>query len=58
MAVIDEEGDASNQLDLNKLSAEQIAKIVDTVTKKKPEYVNYMVHFPAKGLEFFYYKAK
>ena len=57
LAMVAEDGDEPRQLDLNKLSAEQIAKIVDTVTKKKPEYVNYMVHFPAKGLEFFYSKA-
>ena len=53
-----EEGEGPRQLDLKKLSAEQIAKIIDTVTKKKPEYANYMFHFPAQGLEFFYYKAQ
>ena len=50
--------DESNQLDLKKLSPEQIAKIVDTVISKKPEYVAYMYHFPAQGLQSFYYKAK
>lgn len=43
------------QLNLKKLNAEQIAKIIDTVTKKKPEYVNFMYHFPAQGLESFIY---
>lgn len=52
------DGNDSYQLDLKKLSAEQIAKIVDTVTKKKPDYVSCMYHFPAMGLEIFYYKAK
>ena len=51
-------GEDSYQLDLKKLSAEQIAKIVDTVTKKKPEQVSCMYHFPAMGLQFFTYKAK
>ena len=50
--------DESNQLNLKKLSAEQIAKIVDTVTSKKTEYVECMYHFPAQGLQSFYYKAK
>ena len=50
--------DDSYRLDLKKLSAEQIAMIVDTVTKKKPENVSCMYHFPAMGLEVFYYKAK
>ena len=50
--------DESNQLNLKKLSAEQIAKIVDTVTSKKPEYVECMYLFPAQGLQSFYYKAK
>lgn len=58
LAMAVDDNDYSYQLDLQKLSAEQIAKIVDTVTQKKPEYVNYMVHFPAMGMEFFYYKAK
>lgn len=46
------------QLDLKKLSAEQTAKIVDTVIKKKPKYVEYMYHFPAQGLLSFIYFAK
>ncbi len=45
-------------LDLKKLNDEHIAKIVDTVTSKKSEYVKWMYHFPAQGLETFYYKAK
>ena len=45
-------------LDLTKLSDEQIAKIVDTVIKKKPEYVECMYHFPAQGLRSFIYLSK
>lgn len=52
------ESDGFTQLDLKRLSEEQMAKIVDMVTGKKPEYVNYMVHFPANGLETICYKAK
>lgn len=48
----------SYRLDLKKLSSEQMAKIINTMTKKKPEYVNYMYYFPAQGMESFYYKAK
>ena len=48
----------SYRLDLTKLSGEQIAKIIDTMTTKKPEYVNYMYHFPTQGLQSFYYKEK
>ncbi|MBR5687456.1 MAG: hypothetical protein IKX36_05815 [Prevotella sp.] len=58
LAAAAEDGDEPRQLDPKKLNAKQIAKIVDTVTTKKPEYVNYMYHFPAKGLEFFEYKIK
>ena len=57
LAVTIEENNEFYQLDLKKLSAEQIAKIVETVTKKKTEYVNYMYHFPAQGLQSFYYKT-
>ncbi len=46
------------QLDLKKLNAEHIAKIVDTVTKRKPEYVICMYYFPTKEPESFYYKTK
>lgn len=46
------------RLDLTKLSDEQIAKIVDTVIKKKPEYVDCMYHFPAQGLRSFTYLSK
>ena len=49
--------DESYQLDLKKLSAEQIAKIVDKVTTQKPGFVNCIYHFPAQGLQYFYYKA-
>ena len=58
MALPAEDGGESYQIDLKKLSDEQIAKIVDTVIQKKPEYVEYMYHFPAKGLESFIYKSK
>ena len=58
LAVATAEEYESYQLDLKKLSSEQIAKIIDTVTKKKPEYVNCMYHFPAQGLQSFYYKTK
>ena len=50
--------DDSYQLDLKKLSDEQMAKIIDTVSTKKSEYVSIMYHFPAQGLQSFYYKAK
>jgi hypothetical protein len=53
-----EDGPNSYRLDLKKLSDDQIAKIVDTVLKRKPEYVNYMYHFPAQGLETFVYMVK
>ena len=58
VAMATEEGNESYRLDLKKLSDEQIAKIVDTVVKRKPEYVNYMYHFPAQGPKDFVYKAK
>ena len=58
MALPAEDGGESYQIDLKKLSDEQIAKIVDTVIQKKPEYVEYMYHFPAKGLESFIYMSK
>ena len=48
----------SYRLDLKKLTEEQIAKIINTMTRKKPEYVNYMYHFPTLGLQSFYYKEK
>ena len=57
LAMATEEDEEPHQLDLKKLSDDQVAKIVDTVTSKKPEYVNCMFHFPAAGLEYFYYKA-
>ncbi len=46
------------QLNLKKLSAEQIETIINTVTKKKPEYVEYMYHLPAQGLQSFVYLTK
>lgn len=50
--------DGTFRIDLNKLTDEQIANLVDKVTKKKPDLVEYMYLFPAKGPELFYYKAK
>ena len=47
----------SYRLDLTKLSDEQIAKIIDTMTTKEPEYVYYMYHFPALGLQSFYLQS-
>ena len=44
--------------DLKKLSPEQVTKILDMVTRKKPEFVACMYHFPAMGLQSFYYMAK
>ena len=58
MATPTGEGDESYRIDLKKLSDEQIAKIVDTVTKRKPEYVEYIYHFPAQGLQTFIYMVK
>ncbi len=52
------ENDFDPRLDLNKLSNEQIAKIVDTVTKKKPEVVRCLYLFPALGTNYFYYNSK
>lgn len=46
------------QLDPRKLSAKHIEKIINLVAKKRSEYVNYMYHFPAMGLEYFNYKVK
>lgn len=50
--------DGTFRIDLNKLTDEQIAKLVEEVTKKKPEFVEYMYLFPAKGPELFYYRTK
>lgn len=58
LAMVAEEEYESYQLDLKKLDAGQMTKIVDTVTRKKPEYVNYMYHFPAQGLNSFFCKTK
>ncbi|MBR3454293.1 MAG: hypothetical protein IKH26_03110 [Bacteroidaceae bacterium] len=58
LAVPLEEGYEAYQLDPKKLSPEQIAKIVDKVTTKKPEYVQYMYHIPAQGLQSFYFITK
>lgn len=58
LAVPLEEGYEAYQLDPKKLSPEQIAKIVDKVTTKKPEYVQYMYHIPAQGLLSFYFVTR
>ena len=58
VAMPTEEGNESYLIDLKKLSDEQIAKIVDTATKRKPEYVDFMYYFPAQGLMTFNYKVK
>ena len=58
LALPAEEGGEPYQINLKKLSAEQMANIVDKVTKRKPEYVEFMYHFPAQGLESFIYLAK
>ena len=46
------------QLDISKLSDDQIAKIIDTVAAAKPDKVECMYHFPAMGPQYFYYKSK
>lgn len=58
LSVVAEEEINARQLDPKKLDDKQIAKIIDTLTKKKPEYVECMYHFPAQGVRFFYYKTK
>lgn len=58
LSEIAEEEINARQLDPKKLDDKQIAKIIETVTKKKPEYVEYIYHFPAQGLNSFYYMAK
>ena len=58
LALPAEEGGDPYQLDLKKLSTEQMANILDKVTKRKPEYVEFMYHFPAQGLESFIYLVK
>jgi hypothetical protein len=58
LSVVTDEETNSRQLDIKKLSNKQIEKIIDTVTKKKPEYVECMYHFPAMGVRMFYYKTK
>ena len=58
VAMATEDGSDTYQLDLKKLSDEQVAKIVDTVTKRKPEYVNYMYQVPAQGPQGFMYLVK
>ena len=50
--------DNFNQLDPNKLTDEHINKIVEMVTKQKPEFVEYTYHFPAQGLQYFFWNAK
>ncbi|MBO4850112.1 MAG: hypothetical protein J5529_04315 [Prevotella sp.] len=58
LSMVAEKEYESYQLNLKKLSPEQLTKIIDTVTTKQPEYVKYMYHFPAQGLQSFYYMAK
>ena len=58
LAKATEDGYESYQLDLKKLSMEQIAQIVDTVIKKKPEYTEFMYQFPAQGPKTFVYMSK
>ena len=58
LAKATEDGYESYQLDLKKLSMEQIAQIVDTVIKKKPEYTEFMYQFPAQGPKTFVYMAQ
>lgn len=50
--------DGTFRIDLNKLTDEQIVKLIEEVMKKKPELVEFMYLFPVKGPELFYYKAK
>lgn len=58
LAKATEDGYESFQLDLKKLSMKQIAQIVDTVIKKKPEYTEFMYQFPAQGPKTFVYMAQ
>lgn len=58
LAKATEDGYESYQLDLKKLSMKQIAQIVDTVIKKKPEYTEFMYQFPAQGPKTFVYMAQ
>ena len=58
LSVVAEEEINARQLDPKKLDDKQITKILDTVTKKKPGLVEYTYHFPAQGLNTFYYMAK
>lgn len=53
-----EDGDSFNQLDPNKLTDEHINQIVGMVTKKEPEIAEYIYHFPAQGLQYFFWNAK
>lgn len=52
------EDDYDPRLDLQKLSDKQIAEIVETVIKKKPELVRCMYLFPSVGTNNFYYNSK
>lgn len=52
------EDDYDPRLDLQKLSDKQIAEIVETVIKKKPELVRCMYLFPSVGTNNFYYNTK
>ena len=58
LSMIAEEEINACQLDPKKLDDKQIARIIETVTKKKPEFVEYTYHFPAQGLHYFFWNAK
>ena len=58
LSEIAEEEINARQLDPKKLDDKQIAKIIDTVTKKNPELVEYIYHFPAQGLQSFFWNTK
>ena len=50
--------DGAIRIDLNKLTDEHIAMLVDKMATKKPDMVEYMYLFPAKGSALFYYREK
>ena len=58
LSVVAEEEINARQLDPKKLDDKQIAKIIETVTKKKPGFVEYIYHFPAQGLQSFFWNVK
>ena len=55
---VESDGDRFNQIDPNKLTDEHINQLVGMVTKKKPEIVECIYHFPAQGLQYFFWNAK